>query len=102
MCEREDLEESRRKEVQQAVKETEEQWRNVLEKAEASLHRAEKQVAVEENLNDFKTQKESVLSWVRQQNQHLRSLGGHMTFEERLQIPQVSCDNYNILLLLFG
>ncbi|CAL8274010.1 unnamed protein product [Merluccius merluccius] len=88
VCEREDLEESRKKEVQQAVKETEEQWRNVLEKAEGSLHRAEKQAAVEENLNDFKTQKESILSWVRQQNQNLRSLGGHMTFEERLQIPQ--------------
>ncbi|KAG7260919.1 hypothetical protein CRUP_020509, partial [Coryphaenoides rupestris] len=88
VCACEDLEESRRTEVQQAVREAEERWRKVLEKAGESLHTAERQAVVEEKLNHFKTQKESVLSWVRQQNQNLRSLGGHMTFEERLQIPQ--------------
>ena len=92
MCEREDLKESSREEVQQTVKETAEQWRNLLQTAEESLHRAETQAAVEENLNAFKSQKESVLAWVRQQTQTLRSAGSHMTFEERLQIPRVSCD----------
>ncbi|KAJ3613146.1 hypothetical protein NHX12_019398, partial [Muraenolepis orangiensis] len=88
VCEHEGLEESRRTKLQQTVEDTEEEWRKVLEKAEESLHRAKAQAAVEENLKDFKNQKESVLSWVRQQNQNLRSLGGHMTLEERLQIPQ--------------
>jgi len=93
VCACEDLEESRRTEVQQAVGEAEERWRKVLEEAGESLRRAETQAVVEEKLNHFKTQKESVLSWVRQHNHNLTSLGGHMTFEESLQIPQVSCDH---------
>jgi hypothetical protein len=93
VCKCEDLEEGRRREVQQTVEATAEQWGNVLQRAEESLHRAETQAAVEENLDDFKSQKESVLSWVRQQTQTLRSVGGHMTFEERLQIPRVSRDS---------
>ncbi|CAL8302952.1 unnamed protein product, partial [Boreogadus saida] len=88
VCEREDPEEGRRREVQQAVEATAERWSSVLQRAEESLRGAEARAAAEESLDGFRSQKESVLSWVRQQAQTLRSVGGHMTFEERLQIPR--------------
>ncbi|XP_071368199.1 nesprin-2-like [Centroberyx affinis] len=88
LCEHEDLKESRRREVQQTVRDTEEQWGTVLEAAEEALNKAETQAVLERDCDAFKTQNEGVQSWIRDQNQSLQSLGGHMQFEERAQTAQ--------------
>lgn len=90
LCEQEDLEECRKQEVRQSVRETEEQWRTALQTAEEALNKAETQGVLEKDLDAFKTKNENVLSWIKDQEQNLQSLGGCMQVEEKLQIAQVS------------
>ena len=92
LCEHKDLEESKKQEVQQSVKDTEEQWRRVLQTAEEAVNKAETQELLDKELDAFKTQNESVQSWIRDRDQNLQSLGGHMQVEEKLQIAQVSLE----------
>eukprot|EP00064_Thunnus_orientalis_P017569 superscaffoldBa00003775_g17653 len=88
LCEHKDLEESKKQEVHQSVKDTEEQWRRVLQAAEEALNNAETQELLDKDLDSFKTQNESVQSWIRDQDQNLQSLGGHVQIEKKLQIAQ--------------
>ena len=92
LCDNQDLDECQRREVQEAVRHTEEQWRTVLQVAEEALNKAETQGLLDKDLDAFKTQNESVQSWIRDQDQKLQSLGGHMQVEEKLQIAQVSLE----------
>ncbi|KAF7647688.1 hypothetical protein LDENG_00168300, partial [Lucifuga dentata] len=88
LSEHRDLDESRRGEVQQTVKDREDEWRKVLQAAEEALNKAETQAALERDCDVFKTQNESIQSWIRDQRQTLVSLGGQMPFEERSQAVQ--------------
>lgn len=90
LCEQEDLEEGRKQELQQSARETEEQWRTALRTAEDALNKAKTQGVLEKDLDAFKTKNENVQSWIRDQEQNLRSLGGCMQVEEKLQTAQVS------------
>lgn len=90
LSEHQDLNESWRQDVQQIVKDTEEQWRTVLQAAEEAVNMAVTQAALERDCDAFKTLTESVQSWIRDQKQKLMSLGVHTPFEERLQTLQVS------------
>lgn len=86
----EDVEESRKQELQRSVGETEEQWRMALQTAEQALNKAEAQALLEKDFSAFKTQNDNVQSWIRDQEQNLQSLGGCMQAEEKPQIAQVS------------
>lgn len=56
--------------------------------AEEALNKAETEAATE---RVFKTQSETIQSWIKEQRQKISAaLGSHMPFEERLQIAQVS------------
>lgn len=90
MCDNPGLGESRRREVQDAVRHTEERWRKILQAAEEALNKAQTDATTERDLDDFKTQSESIQSWIREQKQKLLSHGSHMQLEERLQVAQVS------------
>ena len=74
------------------MRHTEEQWRTVLQVAEEALNKAETQGLLDKDLDAFKTQNESVQSWIRDRDQNLQSLGGHMQVEEKLRIAQVSLE----------
>lgn len=84
------MDEDSRRKVCEAVRQTEEEWRNVLQAAEEALNRAETEAATEKDYDAFRSQSESVQSWIREQKQKLLSLGSHMQFEQRLQVVQVS------------
>ncbi|XP_031729025.1 nesprin-2-like, partial [Anarrhichthys ocellatus] len=90
LCEQEDLEKSRKQEVKQSLRETEEQWRTALQTAEDNLTRAETQVLLDKDLDAVKTQNETVQSWIRDQELNMQSLGGCMQAEEKLQIAQAA------------
>lgn len=90
LCEQQDLEEGRKQKVQQSVRDTEEQWRTALQAAEQALNKAETQALLDKDLDTFRTQNDSVQSWIRDQEQQLQSLGGCMQVEEKLPIVQVS------------
>ena len=99
MCEREDLKESSRKEVQQAVREAAEQWRSVLEKAEEVLHRAELQSSLSRELQAFSGQAESAGAWLKELRHQAAPLetqvtqGNQEQIESRLKAAQVTCTN---------
>lgn len=90
LCEQEDLEEGKKQEVQHSVRETEEQWRTALQTAEEVLNKAVTRVQLEKDFDAFKTQKENIQSWIRDQEQNLQSLSGCMQVEEKPKIAQVS------------
>lgn len=90
LCEKEDLDERRKQNVQQLVADTEKQWTTALQAAEEALREAETRAIVDKDLDAFRTQNESVQSWIRDQAQKLKSLGGHIQSEEKLQAAQVS------------
>lgn len=80
LCEH--LEESRKAEVQQLVRGTEQQWRSVLQAATQAELRALS--------DDFDTQSKNTQSWIRDQQQKLQSVGIHRPPEERSDMAQVS------------
>lgn len=84
------MDEGRRREVQDAVRHTEEQWRKVLQEAEEALSKADTDAATEQEVKAFRAQNETAQSWIREQKQKLMSPGGHVQPEERLQVAQVS------------
>lgn len=90
LCEQEDLQEARKKEIQRSVRETEEQWRTAVQTAEQALNKAEAQALLDKDLDAFRTQSENVQSWIREQEQSLQSLGGCMQAEEKCQVARVS------------
>lgn len=90
LCEQEDLEEGKKQEVQQSVRETEEQWKTALKTAEDSLNKAETQAQLDKDLDAVKAQNENVQSWIKEQEQNVQALGGCMQVREKLQMAQVS------------
>lgn len=79
LCEH--LEESRKPEVQQLVKDAEQQWRTVLQAA--------RQAELQGLSDDFDTQSKSTQSWIRDRQQKLQSVGSHTPPEERSNTAQV-------------
>ncbi|KAG7509989.1 nesprin-2-like [Solea senegalensis] len=101
LCDNQTLDESGRREVQDVVDQTEEQWRKVMKAAEETLDEAERDATAQSELNAFKIQSEDVQSWMKEQKQRLLSLGGQTQFDERLQISQtVLCEGESKLLVL--
>ncbi|XP_055361732.1 nesprin-2-like isoform X2 [Betta splendens] len=89
LCENLDLEENRRQDVQDAIRDTEETWREVLRAAEEAVNKAETEAAKERDFNDFKSQSDSIRSWITEQRQKLsETFSSHTQYEERLQVAQ--------------
>lgn len=59
--------------MERSVRETEDRWRTALQTAEEALHQAEAQDQLEKDLEAFKSQTESVQSWIRDKEQNLQS-----------------------------
>lgn len=80
----------------------------MLQAAEEGLNKAGTEATTERDFDAFKTQSESLQSWIREQKQKLVSLSSNMPFEERLQVAQVSVYVFRkfklvtLLLLLFA
>lgn len=88
----EQLEESRKAEVQQLVKDSEQQWRTVLQAARQAELRALS--------DDFDTQSKDIQSWIRDRQQRLQSVGGHTPPEERSLTAQV-CRTYCTVVAIY-
>lgn len=91
LCEQDELEDSRKQEVQLLLRDTEREWSTVLQAAEDALCKAETQALLNKQFDGFQSQNQSVESWIREQNEVLASLGDHMQVEEKLQVIQVCC-----------
>ena len=89
LCEHQDLEESRRREVQQTIREVEEEWRRILQEAEKAQSQAEVQEALEKEVKGFKAYEESTRLWVRNLQHRLVSLGSLKNTEDKLKTAQV-------------
>lgn len=91
LCDNQSLDEKKRQHVEDTVRHTEEKWRKVLQAAEEAFNKAETEAATERDFDVFKTQSDSIQSWIKEQRQKLsQALSSPMQFEERLQIAQVS------------
>lgn len=77
----EQLEESRRPEVQLLVDHIEQQWRSVLQAAN--------QTELRSLSDDFDAQSKNTQSWIRDRQQKLQSVGSHMPPEERCNSVEV-------------
>ncbi|KAJ7990956.1 hypothetical protein DPEC_G00292250 [Dallia pectoralis] len=88
LCEHQDLEEIRRREVQQAVCDVEEEWRRVLKAGKAALDLAGNQIAQEREMSEYVTHKENSLAWVRDHIQRVHSLDSQTQIDERINIAQ--------------
>lgn len=109
LCQHEDLEQSRKQEIRESVRQTEEQWRTALQAANEALSKVETQTLLDQDLLSFKSLNEQVQSWISEQEQNLQSGGGLIQLEEKLQIAQVSFRlcvsqfgvSYNCMCILF-
>ncbi|XP_068456286.1 nesprin-2 [Clinocottus analis] len=90
LCEREELEPSRKQEVQQALRETEEQWRTALRTAEGRLGEEETRAALDKDLDAVKAQNEAVRSWIGDQEHSIQSLGGRIPVQGKLQVAKAA------------
>ena len=80
LCEK--LEEGRKPEVQQLVKDAEQQWKTVQQAAQ--------QAELRSLSDDFDAQSKDAQSWIRDRQQELQSVGSHTPPEERINTAQVS------------
>ncbi|KAK7884443.1 hypothetical protein WMY93_027566 [Mugilogobius chulae] len=88
-----DLSDGRKQQLQQTVKDTEEQWRNVLQNAKQIQNTAEEQVREEEEskrrqLKEFDSQKEETCLWLKDLQQRLACVKEQPTAEDRLNTAQ--------------
>lgn len=98
LSDHQDLEEDARREAQQAVKDSEEKWRTVLQAAEDTLKKAEVQYSLSRELQAFHTQAGSTKTWVKELQQQAEAKGSgtqgsRAQIEDRLSTAQV---RYNI------
>lgn len=94
LSDQEDLEENTRLEAQQAVKDSEEQWRAVLQAAENTLKKAEVHYSLSRELDTFRSQAGSTKTWVKELQQQAESKGSgtrgsRAQIQDRLNTAQV-------------
>lgn len=83
-----------KREAEQEVRDSEEQWRTLLQSAESTLEKAEVQYSVSRELEAFRSQAGSTESWVRELQQQAGSTGSgtqgsRAHIEDRLSTVQV-------------
>lgn len=90
LCANPGLDDRKRREVEDSVRKTEEQWKKVQQAAQEAQEKTGTEAAANKDYDAFKSQSEKTQAWIREKKQKLMSLGGQMPFEERLQVAQVS------------
>lgn len=83
-----------KREAQQAVKDSEEQWSTVLQSAENTLKKAEVQYSLSRELEAFRTQAGITMTWVKELQQQAESKGSgtqgsQAQIEDRLNTTKV-------------
>lgn len=78
-----------KREVQDAVRCSKEQWRKVLQAAEEALTEAVSEAATQRQMEAFTSHSDDIQSWIQQQRTRLSSSVGQAPVEERLQVAQV-------------
>ncbi|XP_061531422.1 uncharacterized protein syne2b isoform X2 [Phycodurus eques] len=73
LCEQDQLEQSRKQEVQQSVRNLEDEWRIILQAAEDVLNKTEMQVRFNQEVEALKAQSENLQSWINNLTQNLQS-----------------------------
>lgn len=86
LSEQEDLQDGRKLDAEQSIRDIEDQWRAVLQAAEEALTRAETRARLDQEVDAFRAQSEGVQSWIRDWQQNLL---GPMEAAEKLQMSQV-------------
>lgn len=87
------LGDSQRRSVEEAARQTEEQWSTVSRDTEEALKAAKGDDAAQREHEAFREHWETLQSWIREQKQRIMSITGLGTFEERLQLAQVGDNN---------
>lgn len=95
LCDLQGLDQSKRLEVEEVVRSAEEQWRRVAEAAEEALTKTESESAGQRQFEAFKSQSQSVQSWIKEKKTRLTMTGRDVPFEERIQVAQVCWYNEN-------
>lgn len=101
LSEQQDLQDSVKREAQQTVKDSEEQWTTVLQSAENSLKRAEVQYSLSRELEAFRSQAGNTDTWVKELQQQAESKGSgtqgsRAQIEDRLSTAQVKQKILNV------
>ncbi|KAM9777590.1 nesprin-2 [Neosynchiropus ocellatus] len=84
LCERSNLDQVLKLEVQESLQLSEDQWRKAVSEAEVALDRAKTAAALER----LRSSSDGVQMWIQQQKDKLASAGGRLTFEEKWKITQ--------------
>lgn len=92
LCENEDLEESKRREVQQTLQGGREQWRALLESAKRAVEEEERHCALEGLLTEVHAQRKSTTAWLEDKRQALLSLDTQADPETSMYTAQVRGD----------
>lgn len=91
VCCREGHKEDTKRSVQQTQRALEQEWREVLDFAQNLRNEAEFQVALDEELQDFKSQEEIFRTWLVQLQERFESLDKDTPLQEILTASQVMC-----------
>lgn len=94
LSEQQDMDDNVKQEAQQAVKDSEEQWRTVLQSAENVLKKAEVQYSLSREMEAFRGHAGSTKSRIKELQQQTESKGSGMKgsqaqIEDRLNTAQV-------------
>lgn len=89
VCTREGLKGDTRESIQQTQRALEQEWKEVLDFAQVLRNKAEIQVALDKELQDFNSQEENFQSWVKELQGRFKSLGEDAPIQEMLVISQV-------------
>ena len=85
-----DLEEMKKREVQQKAGDAEERWARALKNAKQALDKAEKQCALEAQLREYEALRENIRAWLEDKRQSLVPLDGQIDQEKIINTAQVS------------
>ncbi|XP_061890413.1 uncharacterized protein LOC133640784 [Entelurus aequoreus] len=91
LCEQEQLEQSKKQQVQQSLQDVEDEWQAVLQAAEDTLNKSEKQACLHQEMDAFRVQSDSLQSWISDSAEDIQSPGG-CTDEKQHDILLIKTD----------
>lgn len=88
-----EYDEHKKQEIQQKVRDTEEQWIRLQKDAKEVMVLAERQRALDNQLQDFEATREKTRMWLEEKQQNLVFLSSQKDPEQIISTAQVSLDN---------
>lgn len=88
-----EYDEHKKQEIQQKVRDTEEQWIRLQKDAKEVMVLAERQRALDSQLQDFEATREKTRTWLEEKQQSLVFLSSQKDPEQIISTAQVSLDN---------